>query len=373
MTKTKSLSINKIENTVIHGDSIEVMRKLPSASVDMIFADPPYNLQIGNTGLTRPDGTAVNAVLDDWDKFDTFTAYDNFTKDWLTEAKRILTSDGTIWVIGSYHNIYRVGAMMQNLGFWMLNDIIWQKSNPMPNFRGRRFTNAHEILLWATQSRKSQYVFNYQSMKMLNDDTQMRSDWVLPICNGSERIKIRGNKAHPTQKPEALLMRVLLAASEAGGLVLDPFFGSGTTGAVAKRLHRRFIGIEREAEYVDIAKKRIAKIEPIADLSLLATPSPVTQPKISFGNLVTEGLIQPGDTLRCPKGKFRVRVRADGSLVYANGKRDELNGSIHTLGAKLLEQERCNGWVFWQLERGEKIIPIENLRADMRLKLRDSG
>jgi len=364
-----SLDPAKIENTVQQGNCIDVMRRLPEGSIDMIFADPPYNLQLSGAVLTRPDETAVEAVLDDWDKFDTFAAYDRFSEEWLHEARRVLKPDGTIWVIGSYHNIYRVGTILQHTGFWILNDIIWRKSNPMPNFRGRRFTNAHEILLWAAKTNKSRYTFNYESMKALNDDVQMRSDWTLPICNGGERIKIDGNKAHPTQKPESLLARVMIAASNPGDLILDPFFGSGTTGAVARKLHRRFIGIEQDQHYIDIARQRISAVTPIDDESLLALPSKRAQPRVPFGSLVEQGMIKAGETLVCPKGQLRARIRADGSLVHDDGSALPLNGTIHTLGAKLQGRETCNGWAFWHLERGRKTIPIDDLRSEMRVRL----
>jgi len=364
-----SLSLAKAEMSVFVGDCLEVMRRLPDASVDLVFADPPYNLQLSGAVLTRPDETAVSAVLEDWDKFDTFRAYDMFTQAWLEEARRLLKPDGTIWVIGSYHNIYRVGTILQNTGFWMLNDIIWRKTNPMPNFRGRRFTNAHEILLWAARDAKSRYTFNYESMKTLNDDIQMRSDWLLPICNGGERIKDQGNKAHPTQKPEALLARVLMASTNPGDLVLDPFFGTGTTGAVAKKLHRRFIGIEREESYAAIARNRIRKVRPIEEVEMLAAPSRRAQAKIPFGTLLEQGMIKPGETLICAKGKLKARVRADGSLIEDAPSTLPRQGSIHSLGAKLQGRETCNGWAFWHLKRGKQIIPIDDLRAEMRLKL----
>ena len=369
MPGSGSTDIGAVENTVIHGDCIEVMAGLPDASVDMVFADPPYNLQLGDGVLTRPDESKVAAVRDDWDRFDTFAAYDAFTESWLGEARRILKPDGTIWVIGSYHNIFRVGMRLQDAGFWMLNDIVWRKTNPMPNFRGRRFTNAHETLLWAARDRKSRYTFNYQSMKMLNDDVQMRSDWSLPICTGHERLKVRGGKAHPTQKPEALLARVVIAASNPGDLVLDPFFGTGTTGAVAKKLHRRFIGIEREDEYIAIARGRIDGVEAVEDEALLAMPSRRSQAKVPFGTLVEQGMIKAGETLVCSNRKFRARVRADGSLIQAGAGDRPADGSIHSLGAKLQGRESCNGWSFWSLERGRTVIPIDDLRAEMRLRM----
>ena len=369
MPSPGTIAISSVENTVIQGDTIEVMRRLPDASVDMIFADPPYNLQLSGAVLTRPDESAVSAVLDNWDQFDTFAAYDAFSNAWLNEARRVLKPDGTIWVIGSYHNIYRVGTMLQNTGFWMLNDIIWRKTNPMPNFRGRRFTNAHEILLWAANHSKSRYTFNYESMKALNDDVQMRSDWTLPICNGGERIKVEGNKAHPTQKPEALLARVLIAASNPGDLILDPFFGSGTTGTVARKLHRRFIGIEREENYIRIARERIANTTPLDDENLLAMPSKRDQLKVPFGTLIEGGMIKAGETLVCPRRQFRAQVRADGSLIHDDTGGLPLNGSIHSLGAKLQGRQTCNGWAFWHLERGKTVIPIEDLRAEMRVRM----
>jgi len=366
------LNLAKAENSIIVGDCLEIMQRLPDASVDLIFADPPYNLQLSGAVLTRPDETAVSAVLEDWDKFDTFRAYDIFTEAWLKEARRLLKPDGAIWVIGSYHNIYRVGTILQNTGFWMLNDIIWRKSNPMPNFRGRRFTNAHEILLWAAKDAKSRYTFNYESMKTLNDDLQMRSDWLLPICNGGERIKDQGNKAHPTQKPEALLARVLLASTNPGDLVLDPFFGTGTTGAVAKKLHRRFIGIERDEGYASVARDRLRHIKPITDPGMLAAPSKRAQIKIPFGTLLEGGLIKPGEILTCVKGQVKARVRADGSLVEDTRSTLPRQGSIHSLGAKLQGRETCNGWAFWHLKRGKAVISIDDLRAEMRLRLGDA-
>jgi modification methylase len=245
-------------DTILMGDCIAEMARLPDKSVDMIFADPPYNLQLGGD-LFRPEGGKVDACDDHWDKFDSFAAYDRFTTAWLAEARRILKDNGTIWVIGSYHNIFRVGALLQDASFWILNDVIWRKSNPMPNFRGTRFTNAHETLLWAKKSRtQKRYTFNYHAMKNLNDEKQMRSDWEIPLCTGAERLKVDGHKAHPTQKPEALLYRVILATSNPGDVVLDPFFGTGTTGAVARTLHRHWIGIERDPGYADLARARIS-------------------------------------------------------------------------------------------------------------------
>ena len=369
--KTEKNVLASLINKVTIGDCIENMRRIPDASIDLVFADPPYNLQLSGAQLKRPDHSAVTAVLEDWDKFDTTRAYDKFTSAWMKEAHRILKPDGAIWVIGSYHNIYRVGAVLQDTGFWMINDVIWRKSNPMPNFRGRRFTNAHETLLWAVKSQKSRYTFNYDSMKAMNDDVQMRSDWTLPVCNGGERIKDEenGQRAHPTQKPESLLARVLMATTNPGDLVLDPFFGSGTTGAVAKKLGRRFIGFEREETYAEVARKRICAVKPIRDPELLAMPTKRTAMKVPFGALLEGGMIKPGETLVSPKGKWRAKVRADGSLVHDNDGGIAISGSIHSLGAKLQGRESCNGWSFWSLERKNKDVPIEDLRVEMRQRM----
>ena len=314
---------------ILAGDCIEAMRGLPDASIDLIFADPPYNLQLGGD-LNRPDGSHVDAVTDDWDRFDSFAAYDAFTKAWLTQARRILKPDGALWVIGSYHNIFRVGALMQDLGFWILNDIVWRKSNPMPNFKGTRFTNAHETMIWAAKARGGRrYTFNYDAMKMANDELQMRSDWTLPLCTGEERLKDKsGAKAHPTQKPEALLHRVILASTKPGDVILDPFFGTGTTGAAARRLGRRFVGIEREEAYVRLAEQRIAAVIPVAPEDLAVTGSKKAEPRIPFGQLVEAGLLRAGDVLYDDKGRHAARVRADGSLAVG-----ELTGSIHKVGA----------------------------------------
>lgn len=377
MSSDAQKHFKSVQNSVILGDCIEEMRRLPDASVDLIFADPPYNLQLSGAQLKRPDHTKVTAVLEDWDKFDTVRAYDEFTTAWMTEAKRLLKPDGAIWVIGSYHNIYRVGTVLQNIGLWMINDVIWRKSNPMPNFRGRRFTNAHETLLWAVKDQKSRYTFNYDSMKAMNDDVQMRSDWTLPVCNGGERIKDEkdGQRAHPTQKPESLLARVIMASSNPGDVILDPFFGSGTTGAVAKKLNRNFIGIERDAGYAKVAKKRIDAVEAIEDQALLAMPTKRTAARVPFGALLEGGMIKPGETLVCPKGKIRAKVRADGSLVHDDKKADKvpMSGSIHSLSAKLLGRESNNGWSFWRIERRDKSIPIEDLRIQIRAQMGESA
>jgi modification methylase len=350
---TETLPLDQI----VMGDCIAAMRALPAASVDMVFADPPYNLQLGGE-LFRPDGSHVDAVTDDWDKFDTFAAYDAFTRAWLAEAHRILKPDGTIWVIGSYHNIFRVGAAVQDLGYWILNDIVWRKANPMPNFRGTRFTNAHETLIWASKGEKAKYTFNYRSMKTLNDELQMRSDWEFPICGGQERLKKGGVKVHPTQKPEALIYRILLACTKPGDVVLDPFFGTGTTGAVAKRLGRRWIGIERELAYIDAAAERIAAALPLDESALSTMQSPRQQPKVAFGTLVENGYLVPGAMLTDAKRRYQAVVRADGSLGSPCGA----TGSIHKLGAALQGAPACNGWTFWHHEQEGTLKPIDTLR-----------
>jgi len=343
-------------DTLLQGDCIAILRTLPDASVDMVFADPPYNLQLGGD-LFRPEGGRVDAVDNDWDQFDSYGAYDAFCREWLAECRRILKPDGTIWVIGSYHNIFRVGALMQDQGFWILNDIVWRKANPMPNFKGTRFTNAHETLIWASQGEKARYTFNYRAMKTLNDELQMRSDWVLPICAGPERLKKDGHKAHPTQKPEALLYRVMLACTRPGDVIVDPFFGTGTTGAVAKRLGRHWIGIERESAYVEVAKERIASALPLDESALEIMQSPKSQPRVAFGTLVETGMIAPGATVTDPKGRWRAHVRADGSLE-CNGQ----IGSIHKLGAVLQGAPSCNGWTFWQIEHEGRTKALDDLR-----------
>jgi modification methylase len=345
---------------IILGDCIAAMEAMPEKSVDMIFADPPYNLQL-NGDLFRPEGSRVDAVDDDWDKFDTFAAYDRFTRAWLAAARRVLKDDGTIWVIGSYHNIFRVGTALQDLGFWVLNDIVWRKTNPMPNFKGTRFTNAHETMIWCSKRENARYTFNYHAMKTLNDDLQMRSDWTLPICTGEERIKVGGVKAHPTQKPESLLYRVLLAATDPGDTVLDPFLGSGTTGAVAKMLGRKFIGIDREQAYVEVAETRIAGIQPIAAEARQVTRGKRAEPRVAFGTLVEYGLIRPGAELCDTTRRHRARVRADGSIA-----RKSDSGSIHRMGALAQGAPSCNGWTFWHVDRAGKLEPIDSLRERYR-------
>ncbi|AOR76094.1 site-specific DNA-methyltransferase [Novosphingobium resinovorum] len=341
---------------ILTGDCIEAMRTIPDASVDMVFADPPYNLQLGGD-LARPDGSHVDAVTNDWDKFSSFATYDQFTRDWLTEARRVLKPEGSLWVIGSYHNIFRLGAIMQDMGFWILNDIVWRKANPMPNFKGTRFTNAHETLIWASMGEKSKYTFNYRAMKTLNDELQMRSDWVLPICNGAERLKKGGRKVHPTQKPEALLYRVMLATTNKGDVVLDPFFGTGTTGAVAKRLGREWIGCERESNYREAALERIEMALPLDESALKTMQSKRTAPKVAFGTLIETGWIQPGTQLFDKKRRHVASVRADGSLVSG-----DLNGSIHGVGKDLQGAPSCNGWTYWHLEHEGQIKPIDAIR-----------
>jgi modification methylase len=342
---------------IIMGDCIAAMRALPAKSVDLIFADPPYNLQLGGD-LSRPDGSHVDAVTDDWDKFDSLSVYDNFTRAWLTEARRILKDNGAIWVIGSYHNIFKVGSAIQDLGYWILNDVIWVKANPMPNFKGTRFTNAHETLIWASTGEKAKYTFNYRSMKTLNDELQMRSDWEFPICGGPERLKKNGVKVHPTQKPEALIYRILLACTKPGDVVLDPFFGTGTTGAVAKRLGRRWIGIEREIDYIEAAQERIAAALPLDESALTTMKSPTAAPRVAFGSLIENGMLEPGAVLSDSKRRWKAIVGADGSLKSSCGQ----VGSIHKLGATLQKAPACNGWTFWHYEAEDGLKPIDALR-----------
>jgi modification methylase len=366
--ESKSKQGNKFKidsNSIITGNCIEEMRKIPSDSIDMIFADPPYNLQLNGT-LIRPNNTQVNAVDDEWDQFASFSEYDKFTFEWLSEAKRILKEDGTFWVIGSYHNIFRVGFILQNLGFWILNDVLWVKSNPMPNFKGTRFTNAHETLIWASKSSNAKYTFNYEAMKSLNEGLQMRSDWNLPICTGSERLKDRGGeKLHSTQKPESLLHRVILSSTKKGDLVLDPFFGTGTTGAVAKRLGRHFIGIEEDPVYTHAAKLRIDKVEVIDDEDALEITIKKKQPRIPFGLIVERGMLKPGDWLYDSKKRFHAKVRADGSLKSDRG----VEGSIHQVGAQLQNLPSCNGWTFWHYEKRSNLNLIDNLRKKVRKEI----
>src|SRR4029079_9268362 len=349
---------------IIVGDCIEELRLLPEASIDLVFADPPYNLQLNNE-LFRPDNSRVDAVDDDWDKFGSFAAYDAFTRDWLSACRRVLKPSGALWVIGSYHNIFRVGAILQDLGFWVVNDVVWRKSNPMPNFRGRRFTNAHETLIWASMGPKARYTFNYEAMKALNEDLQMRSDWLFPICSGAERLREDcGRKTHPTQKPEALLHRILLAASNPGDVVLDPFLGSGTTAVAAKRLGRAFIGIEREENYAEAAKARLAALSPLQQESLQVAKGKRAEPRIPFGALVELGLISPGTVLYDSGARHEAKVRADGSIACAGAQ-----GSIHKNGAHVQGALACNGWTFWHYAADGGLSPIDSLREVARRQL----
>lgn len=363
-TKTKPEATDVLPlNSILAGDCIEIMRSLPEASVDLIFADPPYNLQLKGD-LHRPNNTKVDAVDDAWDQFDSFKAYDTFTREWLSAARRLLKPDGAIWVIGSYHNIFRVGAELQTQGFWILNDVVWRKSNPMPNFRGKRFTNAHETMIWASKEEGAKYTFNYEALKELNEGIQMRSDWVLPICNGGERLKDEnGDKAHPTQKPEALLHRVLLGATQPGDVVLDPFFGTGTTGAVAKMLGRDFIGIEREEAYRKVAEKRLSKVRKFDKSALEVTQSKRSEPRVPFGQLVERGMLRPGEMLRNARGQ-QAKVRADGTLIA-----DDVKGSIHKVGAELEGAPSCNGWTYWHFKRDGKTVSIDVLRQQIRAEM----
>ena len=353
------ISLN-LKNKIINGDSLKELKKIPKESFDLIFADPPYNLQLRNK-LIRPDRSKVNAVNDKWDQFESFKTYDNFTTNWLTECKRILKKNGSIWVIGSYHNIFRVGSIIQDLGFWILNDVVWNKNNPMPNFRGTRFTNAHETLIWASKDKNSKYTFNYQSLKCLNDDLQMRSTWNLPICNGSERLKEKCKKVHSTQKPESLLHRILLASSNKNDLVLDPFLGSGTTAVVAKKLGRIFYGIEKEKLYFDAANKRLKNTKIIKDEYLDTIKNNRSKPRIPFGSLVELGVIKPGTEIYDQKKKVNAKIMADGSIKYQKSE-----GSIHKVAAKILGAESCNGWTYWHYQSGNSLKPIDELRQRLR-------
>src|SRR6476646_4941612 len=356
-------------NTILRGDCVEVMRDLPASSVDLVFADPPYNLQLENA-LSRPDQSRVDAVDDHWDKFASFADYDSFTRDWLAAARKLMKPEATIFVIGSYHNIFRVGAIMQDLGFWILNDIVWRKANPMPNFRWRRFTTAHETLIWAARSAKAKrYTFNYEALKAGNEDCQVRSDWFLPICTGAERLKdSAGRKTHPTQKPEALLNRVLLSATKSGDVVLDPFFGTGTTGAAAKRLRRAFIGIERDAEYIAAAEARIADVGPLPEAVVAAAPAKRSEPRVAFAALIEVGLIAPGAILLDEKRRHRALVRADGAVAVG-----DIVGSIHKIGALVQGLPACNGWTFWHCECAGRLEPIDSLRAAFRKDMRKAS
>ncbi|MCB1651871.1 MAG: site-specific DNA-methyltransferase [Alphaproteobacteria bacterium] len=351
-------------DSIIVGDCVKSMQALPEGSVDLVFADPPYNLQLGGD-LHRPNNSKVDAVDNDWDQFESLQAYDAFTREWLSEARRVLKPDGAIWVIGSYHNIFRLGYILQDMGFWILNDVIWRKTNPMPNFRGRRFTNAHETLIWAGKSKDAKYTFNYETMKSLNEDLQMRSDWTLPLCTGAERLKdIDGNKAHPTQKPESLLYRVIMSSTRQGEVILDPFFGTGTTGAVAKKLGRHYIGLERDPAYAAFARERIEAIDPLAD-NVVETKAKREMPRVAFGTLVERGLLKPGTVLTDAKKRHKVTVHADGSVIAQN-RLEDLRGSIHKVGAAVQGAPSCNGWTFWHYHNGNEALPIDHLRSKIR-------
>jgi site-specific DNA-methyltransferase (adenine-specific)/modification methylase len=350
---------DNFKNKIINGDCLVELKKIPDKTFDLVFADPPYNLQLKNK-LTRPDSSEVNAVDDKWDQFESFEKYDEFTISWLKECKRILKKNGALWVIGSYHNIFRLGTAIQNLGFWILNDVVWNKNNPMPNFRGTRFTNAHETLIWASKNQKSKYTFNYQSLKCLNDDLQMRSNWNLPICSGSERLKKNGKKVHSTQKPESLLHRILLASSNRGDYILDPFLGSGTTAVVAKKLGRICFGIEKENKYFNAAKQRLNKTIPIEDNYLDTLQNNRSKPRIPFGSLVELGIIKPGMDIFDQKRKVNAKIMADGSIKYQKSE-----GSIHKIAAKILGAESCNGWTYWHYNMNGSIVPIDNLRQKL--------
>jgi modification methylase len=360
---TPQQSIGLPLDSILTGDCIALLQSLPEASVDLVFADPPYNLQLGGD-LRRPDDSLVDAVDDDWDKFPSFADYDAFTRAWLMGVRRVLKPDGALWVIGSYHNIFRVGAILQDLGFWILNDVVWRKANPMPNFRGRRFTNAHETMIWAARAANSRYSFNYEAMKAGNDDLQLRSDWFLPICTGDERLKdISGAKLHPTQKPEALLARVLLSSSKPGDVILDPFFGTGTTGAVAKALGRHFIGLERDMGYAAAAKARIAAVTPLPPEAFALAPAKRTEPRIPFMSLIEGGLVMPGEMVSDVKRRHLALVRADGTLALG-----PVTGSIHKVGALAQGLPSCNGWTFWHVERAGNPLLIDALRDEIRAR-----
>ena len=350
---------------VVVGDCVAELEKLPAACVDLVFADPPYNLQLQGD-LKRPDDSRVDAVDDAWDKFASFAAYDDFTRAWLLACRRVMKPNATLWVIGSYHNIFRVGTLLQDLGFWILNDIVWRKTNPMPNFRGRRFTNAHETLIWAArESANRQYTFNYEALKSGNDDIQVRSDWFIPLCTGEERLKDQdGRKLHPTQKPEALLARVLLSASRPDDLVLDPFCGSGTSAAVARRLRRRFVGIERDAGYAAAARRRIDAVQPLAQPALASFMTAREAPRVPFATIVERGLVSPGASLFDAKRRHRALVRADGALTLG-----EAVGSIHRIGALAQGLEACNGWTYWHVETPQGLTLIDVLRAQVRAEM----
>ena len=352
--------MSKFLNKIVNGNSLEILKTIPSKTFDLVFADPPYNLQISKN-LKRPDDSKVNGVNEKWDHFESFNEYDNFSKKWLKECKRILKDNGSIWLIGTYHNIFRLGYHVQNMGFWILNDVIWKKNNPMPNFKGTRFTNAHETLIWSSKNKNSKYTFNYQSLKCLNDDLQMRSTWNFPICNGKERLKDKGQKVHSTQKPEALIHRILLASSNKNDLVLDPFLGTGTTAVVSKKLGRIFYGIEKDKKYFEAASKRIINTKTIQDEYLDTLENNRSKRRIPFGSLVEMGVIKPGTKIYDQKKMINAKIMVDGSIKYQQSE-----GSIHKVAAKILGAESCNGWTFWHYLSGNTLKPIDELRQRLR-------
>ena len=356
--------LESIEDKIVLGDCIEVLNQIPEESVDLIFADPPYNLQLAGE-LLRPNNSKVMGVDNDWDQFNSFKDYDQFSRKWLKACQRVLKQTGSLWVIGSYHNIFRIGSVLQDLGFWILNDIIWRKTNPMPNFRGRRFTNAHETLIWCGKNSSAKgYTFNYDSMKSLNEGLQMRSDWLLPLCTGAERLKRNGQKAHPTQKPESLISRVILSTSKPGDLIVDPFSGSGTTAAVAKRFSRRFIGIEQSKEYVEISRQRLQTVQVLKDPDVLEIETKRDAPRVPFGSLLDRGLVNPGELMFDARRRWHAKIRADGLLISESAK-----GSIHAVGAAVQGAQACNGWTFWHVDRDGSAISIDIYRQMIRDEL----
>ena len=348
--------MTKFFNKIVNGESLKILKRIPDKTFDLVFADPPYNMQIGEK-LKRPDDSKVNGVNDKWDQFSDFKHYDDFSKRWLKECKRILKDNGSMWVIGTYHNIFRLGYHIQNLNYWILNDVIWRKNNPMPNFKGTRFTNAHETLIWASKNKKSKYTFNYQSLKCLNDDLQMRSDWTLPICNGKERLKKNGKKVHSTQKPEALLHRIILATTNKGDSIFDPFLGTGTSAVVAKKLGRKYFGIEKDKKYFSAAYNRINSTKVIEDNYLDTIENNKSKPRIPFGSLVEMGIIKPGSILFDQKKKINAKIMADGSLKHKGNE-----GSIHRMAAKIMGTESYNGWTYWYCNIKGNSVSIDNLR-----------
>ena len=356
--------LKSIKDKIVLGDCIEVLNQMPEESVDLIFADPPYNLQLAGE-LLRPNNSKVMGVDNDWDQFNSFKDYDEFSRKWLKACQRVLKQTGSLWVIGSYHNIFRIGSVLQDLGFWILNDIIWRKTNPMPNFRGRRFTNAHETLIWCGKNSSTKgYTFNYDSMKSLNEGLQMRSDWLLPLCTGAERLKRNGHKAHPTQKPESLISRVILSTSKPGDLIVDPFSGSGTTAAVAKRFSRRFIGIEQSKEYVEISCQRLQTVQVLNDPDVLEIETKRNAPRVPFGSLLDRGLVNPGELMFDARRRWHAKIRADGLLIS-----ERLKGSIHAVGAAVQGAQACNGWTFWHVDRDGSAISIDIYRQMIRDEL----